>query len=288
MKNELITTIFNPLLLTLFINLNLLAGSPPELSLAQVYKQDVDVSLYLVSEKLDGVRAFWNGKELISRQGLMFSVPAWFTSGFPEQELDGELWMGRNSFERLLSTVRKKIPVESEWRKVKYMVFELPQGEGTFLERYSKLQRIFSDSKNPYVQAVEQFKVQDSNELNRIMAGVVSLGGEGLMLHRADSEYKIGRTADLLKVKPYFDAEAQVVAHHPGKGKYKGKMGSIGVAMSDGTTFRIGTGFTDSERGNPPAIGSIVTFKYHGKTRNGIPKFASFLRIRYPPAGEHQ
>jgi DNA ligase-1 len=100
------------------------------------------------------------------------------------------------------------------------------------------------------------------------------------MLHRDDALYRAERTDDLLKLKPHEDAEAQVLEHLPGTGKYAGILGSLLVETEDGVRFRIGTGLSDEQRRNPPPIGSVITFKYHGKTRRGIPRFASFLRVR--------
>jgi len=256
------------------------AGKPPKLILASVYMKGIDIHQYLVSEKLDGVRAFWDGKNLISRGGKVFSAPEWYTEGFPEQPLDGELWLGRNRFEELLSIVSKKVPEEREWRHVKYMVFEVPKAEGPFTERYKLIVQLLATSTNTFIHPVTQFTLKDHRALMKKLGTVVSAGGEGLMLHRADALYKVGRSNDLLKVKPYMDAEAVVLSHIPGKGKHKGRMGSVQVMMENGIKFRIGTGFSDKERENPPPIGSTITFKYHGNTINHIPKFASFLRVK--------
>ena len=51
---------------------------------------------------MDGVRAYWNGKKLMSRHGKDIECPSWFTEGLPiGVKLDGELWMGRESFDKL-------------------------------------------------------------------------------------------------------------------------------------------------------------------------------------------
>lgn len=283
MKRKSLMLVALSIFFNLFIPLPLLGGSPPQMTLAMVYEEGIDVSQYMVSEKLDGIRAFWDGKDLISRQGNIFSAPAWFTKGFPDQALDGELWMDRNTFEKISGAVSKQIPVESEWRRIMFMVFEMPLDHTTFAERYSIFTQLILESGSPFLKAIRQFKVESREKLQQILNQVIAKGGEGLMLHRAKSPYQVGRTRDLLKLKPYFDDEAKVLFHLPGKGKYKGKMGSICVEMGDGTVFRIGTGFTDYDRDNPPPVGSIITFKYHGRTKKKIPKFASFLRIRSMP-----
>ncbi len=256
------------------------ADPAPKLALAKVYQQTEDVDQYWVSEKLDGVRAYWDGKKLISKQGNVYHAPEWFTKGFPTQPLDGELWIKRSTFEQLVSTVRKDKPIDSEWKQVTYMIFDLPASSSTFTKRLTELHQLLNDHDNPYLQLIRQYRLADHDELQEKLKSVIKLGGEGLMLHRGDSTYRSGRTSDILKVKTFQDAEAIVIAHLPGKGKYKGMLGAILVEMPDGKRFKIGTGFKDKDRENPPAIGSQITYKYFGLTRKGIPKFASFLRIR--------
>lgn len=255
-------------------------ASPPGVMLAKVYAQDIDLHDYWVSEKLDGVRAYWDGRQLKSRQGNIYHAPAWFTKGFPEQPLDGELWIGRGAFEPLVGTVRKQMPNHDEWRQVSYKVFDLPTSNAPFTERLSILKQLFERLGSPYIELVEQFILPDHQALMQRLKQVIAAGGEGLMLHRESSLYQSGRSSDLLKVKPYQDAEAVVVKHLPGKGKYAGMLGSIEVEIADGKRFRIGSGFSDRERQNSPAVGSTITYKFHGLTGNGIPRFASFLRIR--------
>ncbi len=255
-------------------------GAPPPLLLANVYAEPQDLAAYWVSEKLDGVRAYWNGEQLISRQGNPFQAPAWFTRGFPQTPLDGELWMGRGSFETLSGTVRQLQPDPVLWQKVRFMVFDLPASEQIFDQRLEQLKTLLNSSDSPYIQAVSQFKVTDQAQLTRQLRQVVKQGGEGLMLHRGDSLYRRGRSDTLLKLKTYEDAEAVVIDHLPGKGKYVGMLGALLVETPQGLRFRIGTGFSDAERAAPPPVGSTVTYKYYGKTRFGTPRFASFLRLR--------
>jgi hypothetical protein len=178
------------------------------LLLANVFQNQTDVSRYWVSEKLDGARAFWDGKSLWFRSGQAVHAPAWFTAGFPPRPLDGELWLGRGGFDRLSGIVRKQQAVDEEWRQVRYMVFELPEAPGTFSERIEAMGALVRTSAVPWLQAVEQFRVADRAELMRRMNEVVRAGGEGLMLHLADAPYVTGRGDVLLKVKPWLDAEA--------------------------------------------------------------------------------
>lgn len=252
----------------------------PNLLLANIYNSNIPLQNYWISEKLDGVRAFWNGKNLLSRQGNIFHAPEWFTRVLPETTLDGELWLRRGEFEQVSGLVRRDSPNESDWREVKFMVFDLPSHAGTFDQRLNRLKAVIAEINAPHVQLVEQFKVSSHKVLMKKLDDVVEQGGEGLMLHLASSLYKSGRSDDLLKLKKHFDAEAVVIAYLPGKGKYEGMLGSMLVETADKIRFKIGSGLSDEERKSPPAIGSVITYKYFGLTRKGVPRFASFMRVR--------
>jgi len=76
------------------------------------------------------------------------------------------------------------------------------------------------------------------------------------------------------------DDDARVLAHLPGKGRHAGRMGALLVETPRGVRFRLGTGFTDRQRDNPPAVGQWVTYRYRGLTEAGVPRFASFLRVQ--------
>jgi len=257
------------------------AGDPePALLLANVLQSQTDVAQYWVSEKFDGVRAIWNGRELRFRSGRQVNAPAWFTEHFPPQPLDGELWLGRGEFDRLSGIVRKEQPDDAEWRQVRYMLFELPDAPGTFSERIARMQEMVEAARIPWLQAVEQFRVRDRAELQQRLSKVLKQRGEGLMLHLADAPYATGRSDVLLKLKPWLDAEASVIEHLPGKGKYRGMLGALRLEMPDGKRFSLGTGFSDAVRRNPPPLGARVTYRYRELNPNGLPRFASYLRVR--------
>lgn len=257
-----------------------IAATEPALLLAGTYQRQVDVARYLASEKLDGVRAYWDGKQLISRSGNVYNAPAWFVAALPARKLDGELWLGRGRFEEMSGVARRDVPLDADWKQVRYMLFELPGAEGTFAQRVSRLDEIVARANVPWVQAVAQFRLADHKALMKRLGEVVKGGGEGLMLHRADALYDTGRGEVLLKVKQWHDAEAKVVAHLPGKGKHFGRLGALRVRAADGREFALGTGFTDAQRLAPPPVGSIVTYRYRELTAKGMPRFASFWRVR--------
>ena len=259
------------------------AAEPPAILLAEVYRDQVDVTRYLISEKLDGVRAVWDGYTLRFRSGKEINAPRWFVDGLPKRPLDGELWIARGKFERLSGIVRKDVPDDAEWRQVRYMIFELPGATGSFRERAEAIREIVRQANIPWLREIEQFSVVDRNSLKKRMQQVVKAGGEGLMLHRADALYETGRSDTLLKMKPWEDAEATVIDHLPGKGKYAGMLGALRVRTADGKEFSLGTGFTDAQRREPPALGATVTYRFHDVTNTGMPRFASFLRVRQEP-----
>ena len=251
------------------------------LILATEAPPDLDPQGWLVSEKFDGSRAWWDGSRLRFRSGLPIMAPAWFTAALPAQALDGELWLARGRFEELSGIVRRQQPVDADWRRVRLLVFELPGAGGTFAQRAARIQQLSAQqpASSPW-RAVEQFELPSAAALKARLHEVVNAGGEGLMLHRADALYETGRSPALLKLKPLQDADAVVVGHQPGQGRHAGRLGALKVRTQEGREFLLGTGFTDEQRDQPPAVGTVVTFTYQGTTAQGVPRFASFLRVR--------
>ena len=257
----------------------------PSLMLANVYRDGTILADYWVSEKYDGVRGYWDGQALRTRGGERVAAPTWFTAGWPKEPMDGELWAGHGQFARAVSTVRQQTPNDAAWRTLRFMVFDLPAHGGTFTERIPALNGLVSRIDQLWVQAVPQSKVASPQALRSLLDKTVKNGGEGLMLHRGASLYKGLRSDDLLKLKTHEDSEAQVVAHLPGQGKHAGSLGALLVEIpaADGKPaqrFKLGTGFSDVQRQNPPAIGARVTYRFRGLNDSGIPRFASFMRVR--------
>jgi len=264
------------LLLTLSTVLPVAAAETPDVMLANVYRQHEDVTQFWVSEKLDGVRARWDGRQLISRGGNVFVSPDWFVRNFPDKPLDGELWMGRGRYEDVVSVVRQQKPHDG-WKNIKFMVFDLPAHGGPFSGRVEAMRQL---ANTPHLGVIEQFRVDSNKTLMQKLDDIAGQGGEGLMMHRQNAIYHSGRSDDLLKVKPFEDAEAIVIGYKPGKGKNTGLMGAIKVRIDNGKEFYIGSGFTQQQRQNPPLIGSLITYRYQGFTQAGIPRFAVFMRPR--------
>jgi DNA ligase-1 len=251
----------------------------PPLLLAESWDNATDLSGWWMSEKLDGVRAYWDGKQFLSRQGNLYHAPDWFIEGFPDVPLDGELWIGRKKFQRTVSVVRRQDKNEL-WNEVKYLVFDAPAADGGFEDRLRFIKDTLASSGSKVITAHEHALCIGIPALRAELARVESLGGEGLMLRQPGSKYQAGRSATLLKVKTFRDAEAVVLGHQAGEGKHKGRLGSLLVRLASGIEFAVGTGFSDHERANPPAIGSTITFRYQELSDAGVPRFPSYVCVR--------
>jgi DNA ligase-1 len=255
-------------------------AAAPALMLAEVYRPGMPLDGYWVSEKYDGVRGYWDGRQLWTRGGTRVAAPAWFTAPLPAVPLDGELWAGRGRFELATSTVRSQVPNEAAWREIRFMVFDLPAQPGDFDARLAALRRLLPITAAPWVVPVAQQRATTHEALQALLNKTVKLGGEGLMLHRGSAPYRGERNADLLKVKPYDDAEARVVGHTAGQGRHAGRLGALVVETPEGRRFKLGGGFTDAQRRDPPPLGSWVTYRYNGTNPSGLPRFARFMRVR--------
>jgi DNA ligase-1 len=253
--------------------------SPPKLLLAHKWDGQ-DPANWWMSEKLDGVRAYWDGTQFLSRQGNVFLAPPWFLESLPADHLDGELWVGRGMFQRTVSVVRR-MDQSAEWRQVRYLVFDAPQVPGGFEDRFDYAKQLIATISVDHVQLVAHDPCRDHDHLRDELRRVEALGGEGLMLRKAGSTYQHGRSTTCLKVKSFHDAEGRVIAHFEGTGRHMNRLGALRVEVPDGTTFSVGTGFSDAERESPPAIGSLITFRFQELTNAGVPRFPSFVSERH-------
>lgn len=246
----------------------------PDLLLLKTYN-DQNISGWVMSEKLDGIRAYWDGKQLLSRNGNIIHAPKYFTINFPQFELDGELWSKRDDFEHISSIVRDKTPTK-EWNQVTYNIFEVPNAKGNLYQRLNKVKPYT----NKYLKIIPQIPIKNKTHMKQHWHKIKQKNAEGLVLRNPTISYTTGRSANALKLKSFCDTECKVIAHNKGNGKYKNILGSITCKMNNGITFNIGSGFSDKQRHNPPQIGSIVTFKYQSLTKNKKPRFPVFLRVR--------
>nr|WP_321394147.1 DNA ligase [uncultured Desulfuromusa sp.] len=247
--------------------------------LPKIYAGQVDISGWLMSEKLDGIRGYWDGQKLLSKNGHRLNPPFEFVRDLPTFPLEGEIWGGRNTFERTTSIVKRKQP-HPGWLSLKFAIFDVPDAPGGFTQRIRIAQDWLAENPSAYMFVIPQIVVDDNDHLQRELQRIEHLSGEGLIVRNPHAAYTAGRSMEILKVKSYQDAEATVIGHLPGKGRNTGRLGALLVALDDGTQFKIGTGFSDDVRQNPPPVGAVITFKFYGKYQSGIPKFPSFVRLR--------
>lgn len=250
----------------------------PPLLLAHSWDGSQDVTGWWMSEKLDGVRAYWDGNKFLSRLGNEFYAPDWFKYGLPsDQTLDGELWIGRKKFQETSGIVRRHDGGDL-WKKICFMVFDVPSMEAPFEDRMAAIDSEIERAEH----AVSVLTgIAESNDHVLIYLKTIEAdGGEGLMLRQPGSLYEAGRSHTLLKVKSFKDDDATVTGYTKGKGKHKGKIGALEVVLTDGTKFEIGTGLSDAERADPPKVGSTVKFRYQELTDGGVPRFPSYIGVR--------
>jgi len=257
------------------------ATEGPPLLLAERWGSDLDLAGWWMSEKLDGVRAYWDGRQFRSRQGNLYHAPDWFVTGLPDLPLDGELWIDRKKFQRTTSIVRRQ-DKSDHWKEIRFLVFDAPAMPDPFEERLAFVTDHLQRRALPYARALSHELCRSLDHLRQELARVEALGGEGLMLRQPGSRYEVGRSTTLLKVKNFHDAEARVVGHLEGKGRHKGRLGALEVELPDGTRFSVGTGFSDVERGNPPPVGSVIIFRYQELSEGGVPRFPSYVGVHTP------
>jgi DNA ligase 1 len=225
------------------------------------------------------VRAYWDGKQFLSRLGNRYFAPDWFTVGLPNVPLDGELWLARKQFQRAVSIVRRQ-DQSDHWKQIRFLIFDAPAVDKEFEQRLRFLENCLSKTHPEYAATHPHTLCRGIDHLQEELSRIETLGGEGLMLRQPNSLYAVGRSSTLLKVKRFQDQEARVIGHEPGKGRHKGRLGALLVEMANGTKFAVGTGFSDAERENPPPLGSMITFRYQELSDGGVPRFPSFVGVR--------
>ena len=269
------------------------AKEKPQLMLLKTYQPGLVVSGWVMSEKLDGVRAYWDGEKLISRQGTVFTPPLWFIENFPPFELDGELWLGRERFSETTSIVNTVIP-DQRWKELTYNIFEVPNQKGGLMKRLAVLQEYLGEHPNKFIRVIPQNKIQSNEQMNFALQRIIDAGGEGLVVRNPKELYQTGRLESALKVKQKQDTECIVKGYTDGKGKYQDKVGALVCELiasqverlfpkllaEDKLSIKIGSGLSDAQRANPPKIGTMITFQYMGLTKTGLPRFPVFLRER--------
>jgi DNA ligase-1 len=253
------------------------ADAPP-LLLAHRWEQQ-DPTGWWMSEKLDGVRAYWDGKRFVSRLGNQYVAPAWFVEGLPDFPLDGELFAGRGRFQQAVSVARRMDAGEA-WRALSFVIFDAPAVDAGFEDRIAHLEDCFTRRPFPLARVLDHRPCKGHDDLAAELRRIEELGGEGLMLRRPGSRYEVGRSETLLKVKSFLDTEARIVGHQTGTGRHKGRLGAFEVELPDGTRFKVGTGMSDAERERPLPVGEVITVRYQELTDAGVPRFPTYVGPR--------
>ncbi len=248
-----------------------------ELVRPKIYSGNENINGWLMSEKLDGIRGYWDGERLLTRKGNLLYPPKWFIKNFPPFKLDGELWTIQNDFENIQSIVMDKVPSE-KWRYITYNIFELPNAKGNFRARLNKLEQYLKSNPDNYIKIIEQIECKNRNHLDKFLERIIAIKGEGIIIKDPNKNYHIGRSPHILKVKKAQDMEGTVIAIN--YSTQTNLMKNITLQLKNDVVFNLGGGFSKKERINPPKIGDIITFKYYGFYKTGKPKFASFLHIR--------
>ena len=229
---------------------------------------------YWLSEKLDGVRAIWNGFDFVSRNGNIFAAPDWYKQQMPAHGLDGELSLGRGQFDKTSGMVRSH---NSNWNGLVYYIFDMPENLNLFEDRQASLNTLLLPS---HCQIVKQIPCQGRKHLNEFKADIIDNGGEGVMLRKRLSPYEQKRSSFLLKDKAHQSTEATVIGYTDGEGKNNGLVGALVCKLDNGHTFKVGTGLTDAIRANPPKLDEVITINYFEITKKGVPRFPSYVGVR--------
>lgn len=247
--------------------------------LASNYDGSQDINNWYMSEKLDGIRCIFSDGVMRSRNGNKFFPPDYFIEKFPKNiTFDGELFLDRKSFSETVSIV-KKHDAHDGWKKIKYLVFDAPEVKGSFEKRLKFLEKVLSGTDSEYIELHKHEICKDHEILENKMNEVIAIDGEGIILRDPKSMYENRRTKTMLKVKKFHDAEAKVIGTERGTGRLEGLMGAIRVRNEQGIEFKIGSGFNDKERAKPPKIGSVVTYRYFELSKDGVPRFPTFMRL---------
>ncbi|PVX32734.1 DNA ligase-1 [Pasteurella langaaensis DSM 22999] len=250
-------------------------GNPPDLMLLQHYEKQ-DVTGWVISEKLDGIRGYWDGSQLYTRQNQILTPPHYFLRDFPPFAIDGELFSQRGQFEKISSIVRSQ--KDKGWESLALHVFDVPTAKGNLFERLAVLEDYLKTHPTPYIKIIKQTPIQSPQHIQQFLKEIEGLNGEGVVIRNPNAPYEFGkRSTQILKLKTALDEECTVIEHHKGKGQFANVLGSLTCENQRGR-FKIGSGFTLKQRTNPPPIGSVITYKYRGLTNSGKPRFATYWR----------
>jgi DNA ligase-1 len=254
-------------------------STKPPMMLLETWDGKLDPTGWYFSEKYDGVRGWWDGKEFVSRGGNAYVAPALFKAKMPRTVIEGELWMGRGTFQTCSGVARGGSP--DDWANMKFMAFDVPDPQAPLELRLTKLYSEAQLASCPWLVAVEQTVVKSAAHLRQLVADVEAKGGEGGVIRRPGSTYKLdSRSTDWLRVVSVLRDEAVVIGYTKGKGGRGGGIGALICAMPNGQQFRVGTGLKAADLQNPPPVGTVITYGYKKLTDGGVPREPRYVGVR--------
>lgn len=268
-------------IISFFIFFSCLFADSSGIMLLKTYNKNYDISGWVYSEKLDGIRAIWDKKQLLSKNNLPILAPESWLKDFPDFRIDGELYTKRNDFENISSIVNSFDKNATKWEEIKLYVFDVPDQKGNLFERLNVLQNWIEKHPKVNIKIIEQKSID--RDIYEILDDYVKSGAEGIVLRDPKAKYIPKRSDKILKLQPNFDSECRVVAltynekNEPKSIKCKW-FGSddIGVVIDDGVVFKLS--LIGKHKQNPPKVGDIVKFSYKKLSKNYVPMFANIVR----------
>jgi DNA ligase len=288
--------------------------------LAGTWDRKKDLTGYWISEKYDGARAYWNGKDFVSRKGNVFEAPDWFKKGLPDYPLDGELWLGYGKVHEGNGLLNTKDPSQAErWKDMRFLIFDAPGLDLPFEERVAFIEQNLPEGSHPYSRPVKHAKAESNAQVLALLGEVQARGGEGLVAREPGSLYENKRSMSLLKIKTFYDAEAVVVGYKMPNRKIEYGSAAVRAAQlgADGVrslrarilvdtlpdihreesaasavavdTVLLGAEFGITAQGklqkDPPRPGTVVNFKYMELSPNHVPRHPTWLGVREDYSG---
>jgi ATP-dependent DNA ligase len=204
--------------------------------------------------------------------------------------VDGELYNHsyKTNFEAITSLIRQEEPAEN-CTEVQFHVYDkaMPGGFANRIQTLTNELHAYEKAVAPlqYIVPVQTVTAEDEDELMDLFENFLSLGYEGAMVRNVDGEYVNKRSYDLQKIKEFDDAEFEIIGIEEGRGKLMGHAAKFICKMPSGLEFRaklkgdtskLKEFFEDSSLWE----GKIVTVKYQGITKYGIPRFPVAERLR--------
>jgi len=229
---------------------------------------EINVEGWFMSEKLDGMRAYWDGKQFWSKNGVLINLPESFKA-LPSYPLDGELWGGYeetnvNYLLKLICGKKKKVKID--WTAIKFCVFDAPDIDATYDKRHDFLRTNFTEYCNSNISLIPIQKCDGKNHLEKYLEEIINKGGEGIMIHHPDLLYRPGRTHNLLKVKKHFESVVTFL---------NVKSDSYYFLCEQENGAEAFVTCTPAEYSSPPTFGTKLTVRHQGF-------FAKSQKYKYP------